>query len=316
MGFCELYRISIRIIFSLKIQFALGFLTQRWPFFDHLLGMTFTEYKYSLDEGTLTKQLDNCITYINTKLFRNDQSINLIDPNTRLEEKLSLLYSKTDIDCKLIKEAMGNQITDVERKFNTSHQRLQDCLAEMSRKSLNNFDSSKDDSAEKLSRVEKTLLSSQLLIRRDITDLKHSLERKITSLKQSLVQVIRNLEVIVLDFQLNCKESFNLMEEKSDRIKDLVIAVDEKQTNEFGVMRNHFELTDSRLKLFQVELGRIVVLMESLKDKQDVTDHRFNLMDMSFNEKITAAKLDLVVSKLEDLAERQFSLENSLANRN
>lgn len=266
--------------------------------------MTFTAYKYSLDESKFSKSIDSCWEYIRAKLFKKDQGINLIDPITRLEEQLTVLYSKTDHDCKQIKKTLVSQIMDVELKFNASHQRLHDFLAEMSRKSLNNFDSTKDDSAERLEQTEKSLLRSQLIIQRNLSDLKNLTENKMNSTKQSFVQIVRNLNELTLENQIKSERSFNILDEKLDNAKELIQTADARQSGEFIVIRNNFELLDSRLKIFQVDIKRMVDMFEDLQSKQEVIEHKINLIEMSINNELTLAKLDLIMSKVDNLIDR------------
>lgn len=305
-------QISIRIIFVLKLQFALKF-TQRIRFFDRLLGMTYSTYDYNLDESKLTKSMDKLMKKIKTKLLNKDAGINLIDPNTRLEEKITNLYVKTDLDCKQIKDVLAVQISEVEQKFKSSHQRLEDYLTEMSRKSTNNFETTKDDSNEKLELVEASLLKSQGRIQTSLFDVKNLTSGKLNALKQSFVQMIHNLERLDSANYKNLVSLFNEYNEKTDRMNETVELIEMRQKNEFLLVKNNIELVDRRMNLFQLEFDRMVKVMENIENKLEVYEYKLNVIEILTRKETFTAKLDMAMQKLDDLLERQYSLESTLA---
>jgi hypothetical protein len=115
---------------------------------------------------------------------------------------------------------------------------------------------------------------------------------------------VRNLNELTLENQIKSERSFNMLDEKLDNAKELIQTADARQSGEFIVIRNNFELLDSRLKIFQVDIKRMVDMFEDLQSKQEVIEHKINLIEMSINNELTLAKLDLIMSKVDNLIDR------------
>ena len=76
-------------------------------------------------------------------------------------------------------------------------------------------------------------------------------------------------------------------------------------------------MTNRRINMVQIELERLVSLFESVEAKLDTVDHKLNLVDILVRrETVFSSKLDLSLNKLDDLMERQLSIENYLNNSN
>jgi len=304
-------QISIRIMLVLKLQYALKSI-YKIKFLNQIIGLTFSSYNYQQDETVFSKKIDYYLNIFIKKLFKKESGINLIDPNTRLEEKLSLLYLKTDLDCKEIKSTMANQLYDVELKFNSSYQRLEDYLVEMSRKSLNNFESTKDDSSTKLDLVETNLIKSQSKIYNFLNDFRKLNIEKLNSLKQSFSSIIHNLELSGNRIYSNLNELFNKLDNKTNLLKESIENIDFIQKIDNGIFKHNFEMTNGRLNVLQIELERLVNLFDSVEAKLNVHDHKLNIIDILVRRETFSSKLDLCIKKIDDLTDRQFNVERIL----
>ena len=126
------------------------------------------------------------------KFNLNSMDIDLIDPHRRIDESIKVLSQKNDREFKLIKETFYSQMNDIDKKMSNTKQRLEDCLVEMSRKTVANFETSADDSSAALLGVESNLLHSQDQIKNNIFALDVLTNTKFYSTKQSLIQTIKN----------------------------------------------------------------------------------------------------------------------------
>ena len=154
--------------------------------------MRFEEYNYEHNESRFVKSIYKLKELIQKKLNSSTVEINLVDPQTRLEESITELSAKNDKEFKLIKETFYSQMNDINEKMSNTKQRLEDCLVEMSRKTVANFETSADDSSAALLGVESNLLLSQNQIKNNIFALDVLTNNKFFSTKQSLIQKIKN----------------------------------------------------------------------------------------------------------------------------
>ena len=88
---------------------------------------------------------------------------------------------------------------DVNDKLNNSKIRLEDCLSEMSRKTLTNFESSKDGSEAALNTVRDSLIKSQNDIQNQICHLSMLTDKKFHATKQSFIQKLKNTDQLNLE---------------------------------------------------------------------------------------------------------------------
>ena len=208
------------------------------------------------------------------------------------------------------------QISDLELNLNNKQQRLEDTLVELSRNSLNNFESNQQTSLEKLSSIEINFIKSQVELRNSLFDLKNYVILKFSSLKQSLVQTIRNFEYDSFDQNLKLLTSLDSIHEKTNYITDSAESIKQLERDEFKAVANNFLLIDSRLSLFQIELDRLVKKMESVESQITVSDYKLNVIDILVRKETFTAKLDQIIDKLDELNERQYRVENCLSKFN
>ncbi len=305
----KVQQISIRILFVLKLQYALKFIKKN-KILNRFIGMNYSFYEPKIKDSFWSRNFRNVSSFIQTRLLRKDTTICLIDPNLRLEEKISLIFNKTDSDCREIKNAFAHQINNIEMKLNSSNQRLEDYLIEMSRKSLNNFDIVKDDSATQLTQLGTSLHKSQQKIQENINFSRDLTNKKIDSVQEFFSELVHDLKAFETD-------QFQTLNYKTNNIRDSLELISLIQKNDNDTFKNNFDLTNRRINMVQIELERLVNLFESVEAKLDTVDHKLNLVDILVRrETVFSSKLDLSLNKLDDLMERQLSIENYLNNQN
>ena len=101
----DIQQISMRIVFTLKVQEALAF-TEKCHCLNKLLNMRFGEYSFEKNESKFSKSVYKFIEVVTNKLKGSSPEINLVDPQTRLEESIAELSENTDRDFKAIKDTL------------------------------------------------------------------------------------------------------------------------------------------------------------------------------------------------------------------
>lgn len=149
-------------------------------------------------------------------------------------------------------------MTDVNDKLNNSKVRLEDCLTEMSRKTVSNFENSADDSTAALLGVETKLAHNQSVIKSQISSLNMLTLTKFHATKQSFIQKLVNSD------NLNVKNHDDIVDKLNKMLElDLThIAGNTKQIqfdskNEFGIVKNMLTEIDRKMVVFQRDLDKL-----------------------------------------------------------
>ena len=189
----DVQQISMRIIFVLKVQeslkpFIKGPLTKKY------LNLQFDSYTYD-NEYKFIKLQDKIVRCLKNKFSSVEPSVELIDPQQRLEESMIELTRSTNSDLRSIRENLSHQIEEVEHKLSNSQQRIEDCLVEMTCRTTTNFESTKEDSSNSIGLVEIKLddLTAQSFI--NFFDLRNLIKLGFGSIKQSFKSLFYNLEL-------------------------------------------------------------------------------------------------------------------------
>lgn len=251
----DIQQISMRIVYLLKVQDALKF-TEKFSILKRIFNMRFTVYSYEKNENKIAKLFHKYMALIGTKLKSNTPEINLVDPQTRLEESILELSTNNTENFKAIKLSLQEQIVDVNDKLNKSKQRLEDVLVEMSRKTVDNFETSAEDSNSALLSVESNLLQSQRHIQATLNHLEVLTNLKVRAARESIIQHIRNLDnrmqtqhFVVIDC-LNSVLSTSVghMTEKSDQMREM-------SSVEFGGVNSMLGYIDRKLDVFKSDIN-------------------------------------------------------------
>lgn len=101
----DIQQISMRIVFTLKVQEALAF-TEKIHCLNKFLNMRFGDYSFENNETKFVKSIYKFIEVVTNKLTGSSPEINLVDPQTRLEESITDLAMSTEREFKSIKETL------------------------------------------------------------------------------------------------------------------------------------------------------------------------------------------------------------------
>ena len=102
----DIQQISMRIQFVLQIQDALRF-TKQIKYLDAFFDMRYESYSYEENEPKIMKSFDRTYEFITTKFSNGSTAIDLVDPQTRLEEAISELANSTENEFKVVKETLS-----------------------------------------------------------------------------------------------------------------------------------------------------------------------------------------------------------------
>ena len=179
----------MRIIFVLKVQESLKPFI-RGPLTKKYLDIKIDNFRKE-NEYKLIKKLNSVLKYLKVKFSSVEPSIELIDPQQRLEIGLTELSRSTQSDLQLIRESISHQLTDVEYKLTNSQQRIADCLIEMNTKNTTNFETTKEESSDSLELVQVKL---EKFLDQNFFDLKRLTNVSFSSARQSFKKIISNFE--------------------------------------------------------------------------------------------------------------------------
>lgn len=102
----DIQQISMRIQFVLKIQDALRF-AKNVRFLDSLLDMRHISYCYEENEPKFLKSMVKTFDIVTAKFSNGSTAIDLVDPQTRLEEAIAELAKNTENEFKVVKETLS-----------------------------------------------------------------------------------------------------------------------------------------------------------------------------------------------------------------
>lgn len=252
----DIQQISMRIVYVLKLQNALLF-TQRCGSCRSFFSMRYGKYSYEMNESKFLKFVFKTINFLKKKLMGSSPEINLVDPQTRLEESIESLALNAENEFKVIKEVFTNQMVDINDKLNNTKTRLEDCLTEMSRKTVSNFENSKDDSDAALLSVENNLSHSQNQIKSQINSLNMLTLTKFHATKQSFIQQLKNSDEINLQHYSNIVSKLNTMLEMDlTNIASNTNCILTDTRTQFKLINERLKNVDNKMTQFQEDLNK------------------------------------------------------------
>lgn len=220
--------------------------------------MSFTHYSYTRNENILIQTIHKYSNYINSKLKSDNPEINLVDPQTRLEDSIFELSTNTQGNFKQVREALQYQMIEVNDKLNKSKQRLEDCLTEMSRKTVANFESTAEDSSTALLNVESNLIRSQNQILNNLKSLDRLANLKFKASKESIIEHIKTSDRLGLKHHNSVMEKLNFMlNSELLRIKEDSRFVKESTQSEFKGINDMLHLINDKINGFETNINAI-----------------------------------------------------------
>ena len=245
----DVQQISMRIIFVLKVQESLKPFI-RGEFSKKYLNIQFEDYSYD-NEYKFIKTQNKIIEYLKNKFSSVEPSVELIDPQQRLEESLIELTRSTNTDIKTIRENLSHQIGEVEHKLANSQQRIEDCLVEMTCRTTTNFESTKEDSSNSIGLVEVKLDSFSAHVTQSFFDIVCLIRFCYTSLKQSVKNLIKNLDLKLTTHLVRIEDKLDLIinMNKSNQIAN---------NDEFATVKNNLIQVSDHLIDLSHRLEKII----------------------------------------------------------
>jgi ankyrin repeat protein len=253
-------QLSIRIIFVLQIQSALKF-TTGLKFTRKLFNMIYGFYSYELNESWMSKRIDKLFFSFRKKLQNSHPTINLIDPITKLEEKVVNLPNEFENECDKLKKSLLIHLDTVESKISISQRQLYDFLTDSFRKTTNLFNSNNDNDETK---VENNIKSTQaesnddLPARRDPNDV--------------LMQVFQAFEYNLFHQNFRLINSLNAINDNVISCKDIFNADRSKVREEHQEISTNFLLLNEKLLLLQAQFEYIMKQIDKIDAKIQIID--------------------------------------------
>lgn len=274
----DIKQISLRIVYVMKVQDALKYF-KRVPVLNKLFNMQHTVFCYETDETKVIKFAYSFLRFLRTRLIKTP-SINLVNQQKRLEELVGTLSSHTANNYKAIKEAMDNQVVEVNNKLANSQQRLEDILLESSRNTRSNFESSADDSASALGSVEEHLKGSQRVIAQQVVQILNILETKFAQTRSSFASRLHNSD------KLN-RNNFETIMAKLRAILELDITELNERTNnmrettakEFFFVKSLLTVVDQTMQNLQKDVNGLSAKVESNQAQLIQTDLKVDFIE-------------------------------------
>ena len=248
----------MRIIFVLKVQETLNPFLRNNKCMRKYFDLRFVEYN-ATSEYKFIRSLNRIFTFLDKKFTAKDNSsIKLDDPQKRLEHSINQMAFNTNLDLKLIKENLANQINDSEIRLANSQKRLEDSLVEMSRKTTNSFESTQEDSSSQMTHVQAKLEQSQRQIVTSLADLHHDTNVKLVGLKQSLCAKINNNEMRYLQRHAFLVESI-------DALRSSIVLQSVEATGHFqSVNKTYRETSEAMDEGFRTQFNTLTSRIENI----------------------------------------------------
>ena len=297
----------------LKVQDALRFVN-RSEFLRKMLNMRYDKYSYEANENKFSKSVDKFIEFLKNKLSSKEPSIILVDPQTRLEERIVELAKKTNSDFKSVKDILSNQIGEVESKLANSQQRLEDCLVEMSRKNVTNFEVTKEDSSNQLSDLEKKIIEMNNQLSENLQSFAELTKENFLEHKKAFNSLTSNVHNKYFENQKKTDLSLDTIHEQAQEIIKAIQNTNETNDSQFNKMTNNFMVVQNRMNLFQVELEKIIKKVEEIRGQMMISEYKLDEIEGMTRRGTLTQKLDAAISKLEDMSVKQSMMEFEMRN--
>jgi hypothetical protein len=265
----DIQQISMRIVFVLKVQqslkpFIKGAFTKKY------LDLQFSDYAYD-NEFKLIKTFEKILQFFKKTFHTVDPSVELIDPQQRLEQSMIELGRSTNSDLRSIKDSLLHQIEEVEHKLGNSQQRIEDCLIEMNCKSATNLEATKEESSNTMQLLESKIVDLHSQMANNFTSLSAAVRVSFTSIRQSFKQLIKDHDSLVAI-------NLNRVESKLDELIRLVKNIKPSNITNVsgGVSAEFYDESFSQLaarldnlleKMKSLEVGQEILLKRELKSQ-------------------------------------------------
>ena len=260
MDEADIQQISMRIVFVLKVQqslkpFIKGPLTKKY------LDLQFSDYTYD-NEFKLIKTFESILNFFREKFSSVEPSVQLIDPQQRLEQGMIELGRNTNSDLRSIKDSLVHQIEEVEHKLANSQQRIEDCLIEMNCKSATNLEATKEESSNTIQLLESQINDLYKQMLNNFASLGVTVRISFVSIRQSFKNLIKTHDSLVT-------KHLNRIESKLDEL--IKLFKNNKSSNITQVSGGvSAEFYDEHFSQLAIRLDNLLEKMKNLEISQDI----------------------------------------------
>lgn len=284
----------MRIIFVLKVQETLkNFI--RGPITKRMLSLQFDHYSPDEDYKFI-KAYNKAMDFLKGKFKSVEPTINLVDPQKRLEDNMIELSRSTNSDLKSIRENLTNQISEVEHKLSNSQQRIEDCLIEMTCRTATDFEITKEDSSNSIGIVEDKLEKLTNGMFQNFFALNTILKYYFTAIRQSFKNLISNLEAKAM-------AHFKKIEKKLDELNLLSKENHKANNEEFELVKKALIHVSDHVDVLNGKLDKIMDKMNILQTNYDMQIEKGAKLENLLAE--TRSKIDQQKSILSELPKYQ-----------
>lgn len=169
---------------------------------NYILNMDYSSYRPHVQHRKIKniiciKYANKTLKWIKQKLESKELEINLVNPQTRLEEAIANLAEMTTKKFEVINAKLEKQTKEVNNKLNKSKQRLEDSLTEMSRKTKTNFEQTAEDSSSAMTSLEDNLKGLLHDVQNKLDKLDMFVGVKFAATRQSIIDHLKNNNGVV-----------------------------------------------------------------------------------------------------------------------
>lgn len=230
---------------------------------NNLLNMDYSSYRPHVQNRKIKNIL--CVKYTNKalkwmkeKLESKELEINLVNPQTRLEESIANLAEMTAKKFEIINAKLEKQTIEVNNKLNKSKQRLEDHLTEMSRKTKTNFEQTAEDSSSAMTSLEENLKGLLHDVQNKLNKLDMFVSVKFGATRQSIIDHLKNNNAMI-------GNNFRVVFENLSVLMKVDISEMYKKSNMTGAgNKNEMQDITNMLTAFNKRMGKLEKMIEDL----------------------------------------------------
>lgn len=263
-------QISLRIIFVIQVQFSIKF-TRKICLLDRIFKMTFGYYDYNRDEPKVIILIDKIITRLRIKLSKSNPKINLVDPISRLDDKLDVLMAYFEVEQAKLKRAMLNQLGYIHTKMNYSQIRLEESLKDSTRRTQNKMESFKGVSNSQGGLATSARSSSASSSSSPET---FYLNEKFDSFNSLLVNMFQSFDYNQFHQNVKLLNYLKMINENTNELRD----------NKMAMMTN-FSMFNDRLLILEANLASLIVKLDKIDSLNNEFSYKLNLLCSHLNDK-------------------------------
>jgi hypothetical protein len=260
---------SMRIVFVLKVQQTAKKLLKKFQCskcankLRSLFDIRYEVYEYEADYGFI-HTFDKIVDLLTQMFSGQNIEIELVDPQKRLEETILDVGKSSSVDILNLKEALLYQISDVSTLTTHSQQKIDDCIAEMSRKTADNVEGGQDESNERMAALEDKLIKSQKQIFFHLMDFNRMATKKFESLKQSMSSLNKKSQSTLMMKQVELdKDIFNVQKNTINEFKSIHMFMQELRDHLYRIENK----VDAHVKTVEIDKEQIKQQTEKLHEQ-------------------------------------------------